>query len=69
MTQGKHRMIMKAFIDSQFSYCPLVWIFHGNNNTMNKIHESALRMVYNDDSSSHDNTFTIHQRSLQKLAV
>ena len=75
MTRGKSRMIMKAF-DSQFSYCPLVWIFHGNrgiNNTMNKIHKRALRMVYNDDSSSYnelllqDNTFIIHQNNLQKL--
>ena len=74
-TQDKRRLIMKAFIDSQFSYWPLVWIFHGNrgiNNTMNKIHERALRMVYNDDISSYDelllkeNTFTIHQRNLGK---
>ena len=78
MTQDKCRMIMKPFIDTQFSYCPLVWIFHGNrgiNNTMNKIHERALRLLYNDDSSSYDellrkdNTFTIHQRNLQKLVV
>ena len=71
MTQDKRRMIMKAFIDSQL-------IFHGNrgiNNTMNKIHKRTLRMVYNDDSSSYDelllkdNTFTIHQRNTQKLAV
>ena len=56
MTQDKCRMIMKAFIDTQFSYCPLVWIFHGNsriNNTMNKIHERALRMVCDDDISSY----------------
>ena len=72
MTQDKRRMIMKAFIDSQFNYWPLVWIFHKNrgiNNTMNKIHGRVLRMVYNDDSSSYDelllkdNTFTIHQRN------
>ena len=46
MTQDKHRMIIKAFIDTQFSYCPLLWIFHGNrgiNNTLHKIHERALR--------------------------
>ena len=42
---------------------------------MDKIHERALRMVYNDDSSSYDelllkdNTFTIHQRNLQKSAI
>ena len=45
------------------------------NNTMNKIHERALIMVYNDDSSSNDelllkdNMFTIHQHNLQILEV
>ena len=24
----KQRAIMKSFINSQFSYCPLVWMFH-----------------------------------------
>ena len=27
MTQDKRRMIIKAFVDSQFSYCPLVLFF------------------------------------------
>ena len=42
MTQNKRKIIMKAFIESQFNYCPLVWMFHGNrglNDAMNKIHE------------------------------
>ena len=39
---------MNDFITSQFSYCPLVWMFHGIalNNRINKIHEKALRLVY-----------------------
>ena len=38
------RAIMKAFIMSQFSYCPLVWICHSRtlNNKINKLHEWAL---------------------------
>ena len=28
MNVDKKRMIMKAFIESQFGYCPLVWMFH-----------------------------------------
>ena len=45
--------VMKAFINSQFGYCPLVWMFHSRklNNRINKIHERALRIVYKDDSS------------------
>ena len=38
----------RAFIESQFKYCPLV--FHGRqiNNKANKLHERALRIVYYD---------------------
>ena len=39
----KRRVLMKAFITSQFSYCPLVWMFHSRtlNNRINTIHEKA----------------------------
>ena len=78
MGQHKRRVIMKAFIESQFGYCPLIWIFHGNrtlNNVMNRIQERALRLVYYDETSSYeellskDGSFTIHDRNLQKLAI
>ena len=68
---------MKAFIESQFNYCPLR-MFHGNrglNNAMNKIHERTLRLVYSNTSSTYDEllekdkSFKIHHRNLQKLAV
>ena len=29
--QNKRRMLMNALIISQFSYCPLVWMFHSRN--------------------------------------
>ena len=28
MSKEKTRMVMRAFIMSQFSYCPLIWMFH-----------------------------------------
>ena len=39
------RTIAKAFVESQFSYCPLIWMFHSRelNNEINCIHERALR--------------------------
>ena len=39
----QRRIIMKAFISSQFGYCPLIWMFHSRklNNRINKIHERA----------------------------
>ena len=45
---------MKAFLLSQFNYCPLTWMFYDRrmNNRINRIHEKALRIIYNDTSSN-----------------
>ena len=77
MNQDKLRLIMKSFIESQFSYCPLVWMFHSRslNNRINRLHERGLRLVYKDSHLTFDellqkdNSFTIHHRNLQKLAT
>ena len=77
MNLEKRRTIMKAFITSQFGYCPLVWMFHSRNlsNRINKIHERALRIVYDDEHSSfnelltRDGSVTIHERNIQALAI
>ena len=68
---------MRAFIQSQFNYCPLVWMFHNRtlNNKINKLHERALRLVYKNDDLGFDellkldNSVTVHQRNLQRLAI
>ena len=73
----KLRLLMKCFIESQFNYCPLIWMCHSRalNNKINKLHERALRQVYRDKSLTFeqmlekDGSFTIHQRNLQKLAI
>ena len=54
MSTDKLRMLMKAFIESQFGYCPLIWMFHSRklNNKINKLHERALRLVYKDQDST-----------------
>ena len=51
LKQGRN---MKAFVESQFGYCPLMWMFHsrGLNNKINRIHEMALRITYEDKSST-----------------
>ena len=77
MDLGKRKSLMKAFITSQFNYCPLIWMFHSRelNYCINRIHERALRLVYQDNSLSFaellekDNSVTIHQRNLQVLAT
>ena len=66
---------MKSFIESQFGYCPLIWMFHsrGLNNKINRIHERALRITYNDKSSSYgelltkDRSVAIHHRNIIAL--
>ena len=77
MDINQKRTIMHAFVKSQFGYCPLVWMFHNRtlNNRINKIHERALRIAYNDHDSSFDkllekdNSVTIHHRNIQALAI
>ena len=77
MDLSKRKSLIKAFVTSQFNYCPLIWMFHSRelNNRINRIHEWALRLVYQDKSLSFaeflekDNSVTIHQRNLQVLAT
>ena len=62
---------------SQFSYCPLIWMFHDRrvNAKINHVHERALRIAYQDWTSSFeelfitDNSVSIHQRNLQLLVT
>ena len=30
MTLTQRRVVLKSFIEAQFDYCPLVWMFHGS---------------------------------------
>ena len=68
---------MKSFIESQFGYCSLIWMYHSRrlNNKINRLHERALRIVHRDYDNtfeellSLDNSHTIYQRNLQKLAI
>ena len=73
----KRRIIFKTFIESQFSYCPLVWMFCSKkmNKKINRLHERALRMVYNNYSSTfeellrEDQSLNIHHRNIHYLAT
>ena len=71
-------MLMKAFVSSQFSYCPLIWMYHSRKmeHRINSIHKRAFKLVY---QGSHDPTFqeqltkyksvSVHQKHLQLLAT
>ena len=74
---AKKRILLKAFVESQFEYCPLTWMFHSRkaNAKINQIHKRALRKVYKDNNSSFeellrkDKSFCIHHRNIQSLAI
>ena len=71
------RALMKSFFESQFSYCPLIWMFinRGTNHKINRLHERSLRILYKDDISTFeelllkDNSVTVHTRNIQLLAT
>ena len=72
-----HHILIKSFITTQFSYCPIVWMCHDRslNSKVNRIHEMALRISYQDFQSTFsallvkNNSFTMHQKNLQLLAI
>ena len=73
----KRRILFKTFVESQFSYCPLVWMFCSRkmNRRINHIHERALRLVYHDytttfeDLLKRDKSVSIHHRNIQHVAI
>ena len=77
MSFEKREMLLKAFAESQFGYCPLTWMFHGRkaNSKLNHIHERALRIVYKSNVLSFeellelDISSKIHHRNIQSLAT
>ena len=44
---NKRWTLLKAFVESQFKYCPIVWMFHSRrtNNKINRLDERAFRIV------------------------
>ena len=54
MSLSKKKILMNSFFNSQFSYCPLIWMFHSRimNNKINRLHERCMRLIYEDKTSS-----------------
>ena len=77
MNFEKKSILLKAFVESQFGYCPLTGIFFSKkaNSKINHIHERSLRIVYKDNVSSFeellkkDKSYHIHHRNIQSLAT
>ena len=75
MSLNQRQTLMKTFIESQFSYCSLIWMFPGRivNKKINHLLERALHIVYKDYISSFEDlkgiNLTIHHRNIQSLAI
>ena len=73
----KRKLLMNSFFDSQFNYCPLVWIFHSRtlNTKINNLHYRALKITHRDETSTFDELLkkdgciTIHHRNIIKLVT
>ena len=75
---SKRRVLVNSFITSQFSYYPLIWMFHNRRieHRVNKIHERAFRLIYLSDSKltfkellDKKKTVSTHQKNLLVLAT
>ena len=74
MSTSQAQLLMRSFM-SHFSYCPFIWMCHSRkiNNQIIKLHERALRIVYDDKSSSfwdlleRCKSITIHERNILVL--
>ena len=77
LTVEKAKLLANAFINSQFTYAPLIWMFGGKSSIAKicKIHFLTFQVDYNNyDKSFNDllhfsNDTSIHQRHLRFLAI
>ena len=46
LNSSQKKLIFSGMIKSQFSYCPLIWMFSSRkaNNLINRIHERSIRI-------------------------
>ena len=54
MSIKQRAVLMESFIESQFGYCLLIWMFQGRglNKKINHLHEPSPCIVYRDSNSS-----------------
>ena len=74
LTLDKAKLLGNAFIDSQFNYAPLIWMFchKATYLKMQKIHHKSLKVIYQCDTSYDDllqlsNNVSLYQQHLRFL--
>jgi len=76
-TQDTHSAYVANHEIQNSHYCSLVWMSHSRklNNKINRIQERALRMIYNDRTSSFDEllnkngSVTVHVQNIRSLMI
>ena len=76
MNPQKRKVLINAFFNAKFGYCPLIWMLHSrqNNNKIKHLHERCLRLIHNDKLTSYaellekDGSFSVHHKNIQSLA-
>ena len=61
----KWKMLLRAFIESQFSYCSLIWMFHSKT-LNNKINLNKSKF---DELLEKDSSFSIHHRNIHHRSI
>ena len=77
MNLQKRKVLMNAFFNAQFNYCPLIWMLHShqNSNKIKHLHERCLHLIHNDKLPSYeellekDGSVLIHHKNNQSLAI
>ena len=77
MRVSKRKILLNSFFNSQFSYCPLIWMFYSciMNNEINWLRERCMWLIYKDKTSSfeelleQDKSILILTRNLQMLTT
>ena len=76
MITEHRRMLIKAFTESQFDCCPLVWMCCNRNwSRINHLHERSLKIVYNDNVSlfeellQGDQSVNIHHSNIRLIKI
>ena len=68
ISRDKRKIVSKAFSESRFSYCPLIWMLHSRIlNEVNRLHEKALRTDYSDFNAEFDEKEGISLINLNKF--
>lgn len=77
LTIEQRKTLMKVFTESQFAYCPLIWMFCIKRVScrINHAHERAFRMGYKNyglpfnNLLRKSNSYSIHHVNIQSLLI